>query len=175
MPRSWCRLAVVGPIVASSLACAGFGDEPAADVSHPQPFARSGVSFDYPGNWTIGGLDGVVAENGFTVESPGGCLVMFLLFDGLALDADELLAMQVTEYERLVSSETATPFGTWGPLEGRGTTLDGNIVGLLPGTVRVFAATPSEARALTVVEQCYDENVGAHPGFALVERTFRLE
>jgi hypothetical protein len=165
---------VVVPLLGLVLGCMGLGDEPAADVANPLTLERSGVRFDYPGNWTLGTMDGMAPENAFTVESPGGCLVMFVLLDGAPLALDELLAVQVAEFEKFVPSATRTPFTAWGRMEGKGTLLDGNLMGLLPGTLRLFVTAPSDTRSIVVMEQCYDENVGAHAGLALVERTFAI-
>jgi hypothetical protein len=160
---------ILGPALVG-LACAGF-DEPAADVSHPLSLERAHVSVQYPGNWTVGQLDGIVPENGFTLESPGGCMVAFLAFE-LAMDPEELHGGQVGAFEQLVSRATRSEFGSWGGMEGRGTRLVGNVAGLLPGSVRIFS-TVSDRDSLVVIEQCYDENVGAQAGLELIERSFR--
>jgi hypothetical protein len=75
---------------------------------------------------------------------------------------------------KLLPDGARTPFTHWGSYEGQGALLKGKLLGLTPGTIRVFSWR-SGTHTFAVMEQTYDEDrARVAPGFDLIERTFHV-
>lgn len=150
------------------------GEAP-ADVTHPKSYVRPGFSFKYPGNWKIDTDDPEQdLDHHVNVESPGSCMTMIFVFD-LPIDPAQNVQSQIDAFvPKLISSPARTPFTTWGKYSGQGMVLKGKILGINPGSVRVFAHA-NDKRSFIAVEQCYDEDMAdVKPGLSLVESSFEL-
>ena len=85
-----------------TLACGGLG-ETAPDVASPQTWSGSGLSFDYPGNWsaeaeTSAGFQSV------TVESTGSTMVIVQIYEpGTDLSLDVFAPIFVTEMQKAMA------------------------------------------------------------------------
>jgi hypothetical protein len=99
---------------------------------------------------------------------------MLFAFD-VRIDPATSVRAQVDAFvPKLLASPARSSFATWGKYSGEGVLLRGKLLGLNPGSVRVFSHA-TEARSFVVVEQCYDEDMArAKPGFDLVEKSFEL-
>jgi len=150
------------------------GEAP-ADVAHPKSYVRPGFSFKYPGNWKIDTSDKDHDPDHFlSVESPGSCMTMLIVFD-TPLDPAQSVQNQVDAFvPKLLSAPSRAPFTSWGKLTGQGVLLKGKMLGINPGSVKVFSHA-NDKRSFVVVEQCYDEDMkDVKPGFDLVESSFEL-
>jgi hypothetical protein len=175
------RLAL-GVLFALLVGCAGCIEslvltEQKADVRSPKPLVRERFRLAYPGNWAVDEDDeGYDPDHFFSIESPGSCHVTVVVFDA-ALDARDVLDGQVGALvPELVKQPTKTRFTRWGAYDGEGVTLAGRIVGVYPGSVRIFAhASEPQDLTISIVEFCFDEDLPlVRPGFELIERSFEL-
>jgi hypothetical protein len=151
--------------------------EQKADVRTAQPLVRERFRLEYPGNWTIDEEDeDYDPDHLFSIDSPGSCHVSVIVFDA-AISATSVVETQVEAFvPKIVRDPIRTPFARWGRYDGEGVTLAGKILGLLKGSIRIFAhESEPEDLTLTIVEFCYDEDLPlVRPGFELIERTFEL-
>lgn len=149
--------------------------EAPADVAHPASYVRPGFTFKYAGNWKIDVTDDDHDPDHFlSVESPGSCLTMLLLLD-TPLDPADNVQNQVDAFvPRLISSPARTKITSWGRYTGQGVLLKGKLLGINPGTVKIFSHA-TDKRSFVAVEQCYDEDMkDVKPGFDLLESSFEL-
>jgi hypothetical protein len=147
--------------------------EAPADVAHAKSYARPGFSFKYPGNWKVDVEDKDHDPDHFlTVESPGSCMIMLIVFD-TALAPEDMVQKQVDAFvPKLLSSPARTPITTWGKYSGTGVLLKGKILSINPGAVRIFSHA-NEKRSFVTVEQCYDEDIkDVQPGLDLISSSF---
>jgi hypothetical protein len=148
-----------------------FQDERSAEVDRPQRLDRPAFRLEYPENWTLKpgdqGLDGM-----FSIDSPGQSFVMFVIATGALDPAASVEAHVGQQTAKLMRDATRAPFDRWGTYSGVGVLLTGNMLGISPGTIRIFAFRVGE-RTFTVIESTFDDDRSkVAPGFALVERTF---
>lgn len=161
--------------------CAGFESlgqtEQKADVRSTRPIVRERFHLEYPGNWTVDEKDeDYDPDHLFSIDSAGSCHVTVIVIDA-AISAKTSVETQVEAFvPRIVKHPVQTPFGRWGAYNGEGVALAGKILGLMKGSIRIFAhESEREDLTLTIVEFCYDEDLPlARPGFELIERTFVL-
>lgn len=172
-------LGFVGGIGATKAGSAFLEDlvssEAPADVSHAGSYVRPGFSFEYPGNWKVEAEPPEYEpDHHVSIESPGSCMLMLLVFDTPIDPADSVQAQIDAFVPRLLSAPARTPFTTWGKYTGRGMLLKGKLLGLNEGSVRVFSHA-DDRRSFTAVEQCFDEDMKqVKPGFDQVESSFAL-
>ncbi|HSO37529.1 MAG TPA: hypothetical protein VLT33_33620 [Labilithrix sp.] len=159
-----------------SFVAGAFQTEQKATVGQPTTVDRPAFRFQYAGNWKVDvGDKDYDPDHSFSLDSPGQSFVMFQVADG-ALDPKEVVETHATlQTSKLVKQATRAPFTRWGAYTGEGILLKGKLLGLTPGSVRIFSFRDRE-HTYTVVESTYDEdraNVG--PGFELIERTFLVK
>lgn len=149
--------------------------EAPAEVARPMSYSGAGFSFRYPGNWKVKAeAEKNEPAHHVNVESPGSCVAMIFSFDVRIEPATSVRAQVDAFVPKLMASPARSTFGTWGKYSGEGALLRGKLLGLSPGSLRVFSHA-TEARSFVIVEQCYDEDMKAvKPGFDLVERSFDL-
>lgn len=95
-PRSPSLIHFVPLKLAAVLALLAFtGCERKADVAHPRAFEADGLSFRYPGNWTVTAKVKPVATSQLriiTIETPGDGLMMLEEFrPAIAIDLKEMM------------------------------------------------------------------------------------
>jgi hypothetical protein len=170
-------VAGVGSVkVAREAFVAAFQDERSADVDHPERLDRQTFRLQYPGNWKV---DTAAADynpdRNFSIDSPGTSFVMFIIASG---ELDPKLAVEAhvsQQTAKLMRDATRTPFERWGAYRGAGVLLTGKMLGLSPGTIRIFAFREGE-QTVTVIESTSDDDRDkVAPGFALIERTFQVK
>jgi hypothetical protein len=177
-PLSVALLALLG----ASVGCASFFEglmqtEQRADVRAAKPHVRERFRLEYPGNWTIDEEDeDYDPDHLFSIDSPGSCHVSVIVFDAAIPAKDSVGAQVEALVPRLVKEPVQTPFTRWGAYDGEGMALAGKILGVLKGSVRIFAhESAAEDLTFTIVEFCYDEDLPlVRPGFELIERSFQL-
>lgn len=150
-----------------------FEQEKPADVKNAVVLARPSFALKYPGNWKIDSTDeDYDPDHNFSIDSPGSCFVNLTIFDA-ATDPTENVEGQIAAYAaKLIRDPTRTDFDTWGSFRGSGALLRGNLLGLLPGYVRLFSAAVDE-RSFVIIEFCYDEDAKmVEPGLRLIESSF---
>lgn len=138
---------------------------------------REGFSLVYPSTWTIDTADPDYDPDAlFTLESPdGNCMAMFIIMD-MFIENDEMLNAQVKEFKsQLIKKPTSeTPFTAWGNLTGKGMVLKGKLMGVFPGTVRIFTWTDKE-RSMVVIEQHFDDDfIKLREDYKLIESSFKF-
>ncbi len=172
----------LGVLLGLFVGCAGCLEglvqtEQKADVRATKPFVRERFQLEYPGNWTVDEEDeDYDPDHLFSIDSPGSCQVTVIVFDA-AISAKHSAEAQVEAFvPKIVKNPVQTPFARWGAYEGEGVTLAGKILGVLKGSIRIFAhESVREDLTLTIVEFCFDEDLPlVRPGFELIERTFEL-
>lgn len=148
-----------------------------ADVKDKKSIVRPAFTLQHPGNWKVDTEDEDYDPNHmFSIDSPGNCFTMFIVFDTVT-DPDDTVQSQIDTYvPKLMKNPTQTPFTKWGRYEGTGMKLEGRVLGVTPGSLRVFSHADEKADlSFVVVESCYDEDRKAtEAGFALIEDTFQL-
>jgi hypothetical protein len=152
-----------------------FRSERKADALRPKSVDRPLFRFQYPGNWRIDVDDkDYDPDHSFTVESPGESMVMFQIADG-ELDPEPTLQTYAdAQASKLVKSATRTPFTTWGKHTGKGVTLRGKMLGLVPGSARIFCFQ-ARGQTFVIIEHTYDDDrASVQPAFDLIERTFEV-
>lgn len=151
--------------------------EAAANVRAPKSMKRGAFELEYPGNWKIDEADeDYDPDHLFSIESPGSCHVSVVVFDSVTEAQVSVDAQVKALVPKIVKDPSRTPFDRWGRFEGAGVKLEGKILGINQGNVRIFAhASEEEDVTFTIVEFCYDEDMAdVRPGFELLERTFEL-
>ena len=166
--------------------------EPAADVEHPETFSRAGLSFSYPGNWSVEAEQETIEEielTTITVESSGSALLMLMQYQpGTELGedyADEFLSRfgaelggvaegALTVQSHGVEDTTRALFGR--EVRGRQKAISASLLGeQVPHTQRVFVVD-LEDRSVVTYSQIADEDAkNARPGFELVLDTLALK
>ncbi len=153
-----------------------FEDERAAEVDRPEAIDRPAFRLRYPRNWRINTGDPKYDPDGmFSIESPGTSFVMFVVATG-AVDPGVSVESHVElQTKKVMHDATRTPFDWWGAYSGVGVLLTGKKLGIVPGTIRIFAFRQGE-RTFTVVESTSDDDRSkVAPGFALIEKSFEAK
>jgi hypothetical protein len=149
-----------------------FEDERSAEVDRPQTLDRPAFRLQYPQNWKVkpSGSDGT-----FSIESPGQSFVMLVVANGDLDPATSVEAHVSQQTAKVMRDATRAPFERWGAYTGAGVLLTGSMLGISPGTLRVFAFRAGEL-TFSVIESTFDyDRAKVAPGFALVERTFQAK
>src|SRR5688500_4870799 len=151
-------------------------NEEAADTGRTRTISRAAFEVDYPGNWKIDTVDeDYDPDHLFSIDSPGSCFVQFLFFDTGTDPKDNVDAQVQTFVPKLIKSPKETTSSEWGSFRGDGIVLEGKILGINDGSIRVFSHSADD-RSFTVVEMCFDEDIASvEPGFELVRKSFRLK
>lgn len=153
-------------------------DEETANVGETKTISRAKFRVEYPGNWTIDDVDeDYDPDHLFSIDSPGSCHVQFVLFD-TATDPASSLDAQVSAFvPKIIKEPSQKPMDSWGSFEGKGVILDGSIMGVQRGTVRIFSSADRDKDVtFTVIEFCFDEDMSSvSPGFELVRKSFELK
>jgi hypothetical protein len=155
---------------------AAYQDERSAEVDQPQRIDRPTFRLQYPRNWRV---DTAASDHdpdrNFSIDSPGQSFVLFMIATG-EMDPKTTVDAHVSQQTaKLMRDATRTPFERWGSYRGEGVLLTGKMLGLTPGTIRIFAFREGE-RTVTVLESTYDDDRSkVAPGFALIERTFQMK
>jgi hypothetical protein len=155
---------------------AAIQDERSAEVDKPKVIDRPAFRLRYPQNWKVEDSGSSYGPDSmFSIDSPGQSFAMFVIATG-ALDPATAVEVQVSQQTAKVMREaTRAPFERWGAYTGVGVLLTGNMLGISPGTVRIFAFRVGE-RTFTVIESTFDEDRSkVAPGFALIERSFEVK
>jgi hypothetical protein len=153
-----------------------FESEKKADVARPKTVDRPLFRFDYPGNWTIDTADeDYDPDHSFSVESPGESLAMFQIAEA-ELDPKETLEIHAQlQSDKLLKGAARTAFTAWGKHTGEGVLLRGKMLGIVPGSVRIFCFQAG-GQTIVVIESTYDEDrANVLPGFELIERSFEIK
>jgi hypothetical protein len=153
-----------------------FKSEERADTSSPSTFDRPKFKLQHPSNWKVDAKDkDYDPDHMFSIETPGQSFVMFVIADG-ELDPKETMDLHVNaQLSKVIKDASRTPFTKWGSYTGSGTLLRGKLLGLTPGSVRIFAWR-SSTQTYAVIESTFDEDrAKVSPGFDLVERTFAVK
>lgn len=153
-----------------------FESEKKADVARPQTLDRPAFRFEYPGNWKIDtAAEDHDIDHSFSVESPGESMVMFQIADAELDPKESIQTYADVQAEKVVKGATRTPFTSWGKYTGEGVLLRGKMLGIVPGSVRIFCFRAGD-RTIVVIESTYDEDrASVAPGFELIERTFEAK
>ncbi len=149
--------------------------EAPADIVNHKEISRAGFSLKYPGNWKMDTTDEEYdADHSFSIDSPGDCFTMFIIFDIDTAPSENVEAQIESFVPSLLKNPARTPFTKWGRYAGHGVDLKGRLLGINKGSVRVFSHS-SESRSFVVIELYYDEDhANVQPGFRLIENSFRL-
>ncbi len=151
-----------------------FQDEMKADLTHPQQLVRDGFELEYPSNWKIDTEDSDYdPDHMFSIESPGNAFVMFVIGAG-ETQPEEILQIQIRQFEKLMSNTSMERFERYGRLSGKGAVVKGKILGSST-TVKLFAFN-DRGQTLMITEQCPDEDlIRVKDGFALIEKSFVMK
>lgn len=153
-----------------------FQSERAADVSQGVVLDRPAFELTRPGNWKVDTTDSDYdPDHLFSIDSPGQSFVMFVVADG-ELSPEQTVDKHVEiQSAKAMKNASRTALTTWGGHVGHGVLLTGKLLGISPGTVRIFAFREQD-RTYTVIESTYDEDrAKVQPGFDLIARTFRVK
>jgi hypothetical protein len=188
------RLAIVASLLASLFF---FACEKKPEIQSPLSYAKDGISFRYPGNWSVTEDVEPPGESGFRylfVESPGSATVIVQYYNpGMDLGVEEFAA----EFHKGTLAETEQ-FGRLGPLstlqvtsgntvlvralvggslrEGVERSFSISAVGeQVPHTSRAFKLDAGPATAFVVVQAATEDWDLVGPGFDLVLESLRVE
>lgn len=133
-------------------------------------------SLVHPSSWSIDKTDpDFDPETLFTLQSPDSSSMIMFIFLDMFIDNDEMLDAQVKEFRSQVikNPESETAFTSWGRLTGKGMMIKGNLLGILPGTVRIFTWNNGE-RSMVIIEQYFDEDYDKiSKDYKLIESSFK--
>jgi hypothetical protein len=121
---------------------------------------RPGFTLEYPSSWTVDTKDPDYDPDAlFSLDIDENNLMMFVIMD-TKVDPKMLIDAQQSQLkERLMKkTESETPFTRWGAYTGNGLTMKGKLLGVFPGTIRIFSANHGEL-TLLVVSQCLDSDL----------------
>lgn len=152
-----------------------FQSEERALVDAPKRLERQHFSLDYPGNWAIDVKDpDYDPDHLFSIESPGDSSVMFLIAEGDLVVEDALEQHVAAQLESTIKGAKRTPFDRYGSFQGHGALLQGKVLGMVSGSVRIFCFRRGD-RTFQIIELVYDEDrVKVDPGLRVIEKSLRL-
>lgn len=114
---------------------------------------RDSFSVKYPDTWTIDKADEDYDPDAlFSLDSPkDGGSIMFMIFS-LPIDPDEMLNAQAKEMTKgLIKKPTAIKnFSIWGSYSGKGKIIEGKIMGLFKGHIKLFIYTDANKSMLVM-------------------------
>jgi len=121
---------------------------------------RDSFSVKYPSRWTIDKKDADYDPDAFfSIDSPEeGATIMFMIFS-MPIDADLMLDEQVKAMKNgLIKKPTAIrDFDKWGKYTGKGKIIEGKILGVFKGHVKLFMYNDG-SKSMLVMEQLYDSD-----------------
>lgn len=160
---------------ARELVSGWFESERHAEVSSPTALDRPGFSLKFPANWKLRSDDeDFDPDHMFSIDSPGSSFVMVIVAEGDLEPKDSVREHVTIQTSKLIKNARQMPFSRWGTFTGEGVLLAGNYLGLEPGTMRIFSWRTT-GRTFTIVESTYDDDrARVAPGFALIERSFKV-
>ncbi len=122
---------------------------------------RDSFSLKYPDTWTIDTKDEDYDPDAlFSLDaSAEGATIMFMIFDAV-IDVDDMLKAQQEALTKDVIKKPSsiTPVNTWGNYNGKGILIQGKILGVLKGRVKIFIYTDNN-KSMLVMEQIYDSDL----------------
>ena len=123
---------------------------------------RDSFSFTYPANWTIDKEDEDYDPDAlFSIDSPEeGATIMFMIFS-MPIDADLMLDEQEKAMKSgFIKKPTAIKsFDKWGKYSGKGRIIEGKILGIFKGHVKLFMYNDAN-KSMLVMEQLYNADTG---------------
>ncbi len=138
---------------------------------------RPGFSLEYPSAWTVDTVDPDYDPDAlFSLDIDENNLMMFIIMN-TRVEPQMLIDAQQKELKARVLKKTDSeiPFTKWGAYPGNGLTLKGKLLGVFPGTIRIFAANHEE-QTLLVVSQCLDNDLNKwDAAMKLVEQSFHFK
>ena len=183
---------IAAALVAALLVCAC---ETTPDLANPKAYAKDGVSFQHPGNWSVS--EDVTTEGGSKhryvfVESPGSALVMALILpppidesvEEFAVGFRRRLIEEVDDRALLEASKTSSPSEVGVPVRAvvMGAPRDGvehalaasSLGEVVPHRFRVFKVELPAAAIFLIVQAASEDWPLVGPGFDLVLSSFEV-
>jgi hypothetical protein len=156
IPRLWCVVAAVLAI--------GCGEK-SSETSTPQHYSKGGMSFDYPGNWTMtkDTVDDPIQY--LTINSPGNAIVAIYLFPQEAApeltEFARMFSSSMTDDDLIVGSLGPSTFGTVEQLGGYESLAEQFAVSVMNETVphtRTYRRKSAGDKVCLVMAQVADED-----------------
>lgn len=128
-------------------------------------------------NWTIDSSDKSFEPDNYldlNSASDNG-FAMFFLFE-TQIDEKEHIDDQVKAYiDKLVKKPKVSYFDKWGAYRGQGAKIEGILMGLMKGEIKIFAHATDSLSFLTISMLYLEDRPVDEPGLELIESTFRLK
>lgn len=139
---------------------------------------RDSFSLKYPDTWTIDTKDEDYDPDAlFSLDAPAdGATMMFMIFDAV-IDVDDMLkAQQEAMTKEVIKKPTSiSNFYQWGNYKGKGILIQGKILGVLKGQVKVFIYTDNN-KSMLVMEQIYDSDMAVTgKEFEQIAKSFKFK
>lgn len=177
MPRQIAAFLSLWLLLLSSAALA----EPTADIEQAKTYKKNGLSFSYPGNWSITGDEVGPDARYLFVESEGGAIAVIFIFN----PKERRSLLQIAQEYSKATAE-ATPLMTLQSVgfkdvpQESGQRLRESVRATFFGQVephlREYLSLDGTPRKTVVVSQIAVEDLAeARPGFRLIETSLRLE
>lgn len=132
-----------------------------ASAQHLKTIDRDSFSLKYPDTWTIDTKDEDYDPDAlFSLDaSAEGATIMFMIFD-VVIDVEEMLKAQEEALTKDVIKKPSsiTPINSWGNYKGKGILIQGKILGVFKGRVKIFIYT-DDHKSMLVMEQLYDSDI----------------
>ena len=168
----WCFIAALLVLVS---AC-----ERKPATSSPARYDKSGVSFQYPGNWSVDQDEGSSIARTIVVESSGSALLLIQLFDGTDIedirDYAEFFAKAGQE-EVQVGKMSRSTFSEIKSVDGYEVLTENFAIELLGQSVphtRIYRRKDTGKGVYFLISQTASEDAAiVEPGFAQIVSTFK--
>lgn len=170
--------------------------ETTPDLEHPKPYAKDGISFQHPGNWSVTEdvtTAGVSTHRYLFVESPGSALLVVLIYtppidesvEDFAVGFRRRLIQEVDDRALLEASKSSTPSEVGVPVRAvvMGAPRDGvehalaaSALGeVVPHKFRAFKLETPSATIFLIAQAASEDWTLVAPGFDLVLSSFEVE
>ena len=138
---------------------------------------RPGFYLEYPVSWLIDkSAPGYSPDGLFTINADPNNNIMFMIIEG-KVDPVMMLDVQEEEYKKrmLTNPSVASRFSAWGSFKGTGRELKGKLLGKWPGIVRMFVVQAGNRTLMVTIQTLETDVRKLSPGFAVIEKSFRLK
>jgi hypothetical protein len=145
-----------------------------AEAITPITLTQDGFSFQYPSNWTRE-VDEKNTHNSLqeiVLDCPKNSYLKFIIADNIPIDAKEKLKDILQSYVTAITIYTQKDIRRWGKYYGQGVQIEGKVMNLYPGGIRIFVSELIDNKHFIVTEYYYAEDIEAYlNGVEMIQNT----
>lgn len=139
--------------------------------------SRQGFQVEYPKDWYIDTTDSDFdIDSNFSIDSPSdGSFTNFMIFN-TKIDDKEQLDAQIKEHLKTTMKKgTVSYFDKWGEYQGKGATINGKLLGVYKGELKIFAHSTDSGSVLIVSQMLDGDKAKDEEGIKTIETSFRIK